>query len=114
MDEDEEPHVDDTHRGEIRGLWWMYPHSGDDNFINWVIGCAWIWVAMSVCIIDWIDSTYYDGYGSVPLVMSLVLFSLLLVTCGRGPCYWIHRDTPWAILIGSVLVVGMLLFGIKR
>ena len=109
-------HEENEHQnnGRIRGLWWMYPHSNEDNFVSWVMGCAWIWVIVTVFAIDWIDTTYYDGYGSVPLVMSLVLLLLLIITCGRGPCYWIHRDMPWAVMVGSIILVGMLLIRLKR
>jgi hypothetical protein len=111
-DEEEEP---STQGGMgTHGLWWMYPHNEQDNFVTWVISCAWIWVAMSIFLVDWIDTAYYDGYGSVPLVMSLVLLSLLMVTCGRGPCYWIHRDIPWAVMIGSMILVMVILFKFRH
>ncbi len=97
----EEP--DETQRGHD-GLWWMYPGENSRDYW-WIMECAWIWICFFTITIHWIDITYYDGYGSVPIVMGLLMFFILLVTCGRGPCYWIHKDIPWAVLVGSMFVL---------
>lgn len=96
-------------------MWWLYPPSSDESTNNeedeedgftgsWIIGCAWIWIAFSIIIIDFLSDEYRGGV-EIPLFISLGLFVLLIITCGRGFCYSIHSDVPWAVLIGSTLVL---------
>ena len=70
--------------------------------VSVVTGLAWLWVIAFAVLVG----LAIDNWGVFyPAVSSLLLFIILLMTCGMGPCYWAHTDVPWALLIGAFIAL---------
>ena len=85
------------------GLWWVYPE-GDIGYFALILGWAWLWVFAFVLMVGWIDNTYTREFSPI---LAFIILAILIFSCGMGPCYGVHGDIPWALLVGALIVFWM-------